>query len=584
MTENQDEWKELRREYEDQEIARFLDVFRLYVNEVRLPSSPIIDPLVVDTFRDDDDDGGGGAVAGSDEWIAVHQPVKASATASTASLPNTTFTKIPEGLAEIIAFNYVIPNLPEAGLPPKPPFTFGRFRLSLQRLYLAMMRTYWPVLKHTFHLALWKDKPKSTIYCAAYWILWGFDVILPAALFCILYALVRRRIFPYPSIRELKEHKQQLQAADQFSSEVSSRLTASSTFGIKEMWRVFRVVTHTPKRRPTNASTKGKGIASPPPESETLDEPSSATILDSAEETPEELDFKRDALYLLDQFIDLNERIINIFIWRRPNASRLFGAILFVMFLGTLILPAQYVAKAIYLTLGFGFWHVVPVIAALPPSQRSRLPPPFYQAPTDAEYAMELISRRVAAGQPLFPPKRQRQQSRSNADDAESPTTLGSSSSKTSGIDWKKVNDKVAMGKQWAEDGKRLLSGKKWQDSGTWPPRAPLVPPAVAIAQPGSVGENYSFPVTHSSSPGLLTITPTSISFTQIMQWSPKFTIPVNDLRAVKKTGLLKGLSILWHDRNTGEDREEKFKLVANRDELFARLVGSNESRRWLKS
>jgi hypothetical protein len=41
-----------------------------------------------------------------------------------------------------------------------------------------------------------------------------------------------------------------------------------------------------------------------------LDEPSSATILDSAEESPEELDFKRDALYLLDQFIDLNERII----------------------------------------------------------------------------------------------------------------------------------------------------------------------------------------------------------------------------------------------------------------------------------
>lgn len=81
-----------------------------------------------------------------------------------------------------------------------------------------------------------------------------------------------------------------------------------------------------------------------------------------------------------------------------------------------------------------------------------------------------------------------------------------------------------------------------------------------------------------------MTVTSTSVMFTQLMVWAPKLNIPLNDLRAVKKVGLLKGLSVLWFDRNTGEEREEKFKWVGNRDELFARLVGASEGRRWMKT
>lgn len=53
--------------------------------------------------------------------------------------------------------------------------------------------------------------------------------------------------------------------------------------------------------------------------------------------------------------------------------------------------------------LGFLFWHVVPVIATLPPADRERLPPMFENSPTDAEYAMELISQRIARGEKVRP-------------------------------------------------------------------------------------------------------------------------------------------------------------------------------------
>jgi hypothetical protein len=61
--------------------------------------------------------------------------------------------------------------------------------------------------------------------------------------------------------------------------------------------------------------------------------------------------------------------------------------------------------------------------------------------------------------------------------------------------------------------------------------------------------------------------------------------IAVSDIRGVKKTGLLKGLSLRWAEsREDGDviEKEEKFLWVGERDELFARLIGP-DGKRWLK-
>ena len=58
-----------------------------------------------------------------------------------------------------------MPNLPKTA-PEVKPFTYGRLRLALQRLYLALEPVYIPSLTRIAHLALWEDTKTSGIYCA----------------------------------------------------------------------------------------------------------------------------------------------------------------------------------------------------------------------------------------------------------------------------------------------------------------------------------------------------------------------------------------------------------------------------------
>jgi hypothetical protein len=68
------------------------------------------------------------------------------------------------------------------------------------------------------------------------------------------------------------------------------------------------------------------------------------------------------------------------------------------------------------------------------------------------------------------------------------------------------------------------------------------------------------------------------------MSSTAKVTIAFSDLRGVKKTGLLQGLSLRWAETqdDNGTEKEERFIWVGDRDELFARLIGPN-GQRWLK-
>ena len=71
-----------------------------------------------------------------------------------------------------------------------------------------------------------------------------------------------------------------------------------------------------------------------------------------------------------------------------------------------------------------------------------------------------------------------------------------------------------------------------------------------------------------------------------MMSMTTKITVPLQDLRGVKKTGLFKGLSVHWDETDqdgTRVENEEKFRWVGNRDELFARLVGG-DGKRWMRA
>ena len=99
----------------------------------------------------------------------------------------------------------------------------------------------------------------------------------------------------------------------------------------------------------------------------------------------------------------------------------------------SLFAPAKYVVKGIYAGGGVGFWFVPNIWLALPLEHRSRIPPPLADVPTDAEYAMGIISRRVERGEQVLPPelRKKDKKSRSNVDVGATRSTYSLSPSAT---------------------------------------------------------------------------------------------------------------------------------------------------------
>ncbi|KAK0506216.1 hypothetical protein EDD18DRAFT_22856 [Armillaria luteobubalina] len=229
----------------------------------------------------------------------------------------------------------------------------------------------------------------------------------------------------------------------------------------------------------------------------------------------------------------------------------------------------------------------MPVIMALSPQERARLPPPLADVPTDAEYAMELVSSRIASGKYTKPGKK----ADSRNFDAAAETSVreghnevdanqvSASRGKDTGPDWKKWSERAAVGKAWAGEGKRLMKGQ-WMSDHT----SPIIPSSViAIAQPTSPQDTHTFVSQHSTTPGLITLTSTMFLFTPLTTTKPKITLPLSRLRGVRKMGLIKGLSLKWSPENDEHEVEEIFRWVGGRDELFTRLVGL-AGKRWKTS
>ncbi|KAK0233102.1 hypothetical protein IW262DRAFT_1260036 [Armillaria fumosa] len=570
----------LREFYENEEMDRFLTIFSTYVTEVRVSETSSGTPLESSSVP-----------TGDSVWVIgqTHRDRPAEKHAA-------------QCISEQVANQWIRSHLPPTA-PPAPPFTLGRLKLAVQRLYLATIPIYVPFLIRMHRLSSWRDTGRSSMYCIIFWILWYHNLLCPAFFLHIFYALIRRRIFPYPTIDELRERHHEVDRANKLGDAVSSRLSASSSFGVRDMWRLFRIV-NKPLNKPWKSKAKKfaaqHGSQSPPESidySATIDaindEP---TVLDDEMESQEERDIKRLGLHILNAVADFHERMKNLFIWRRHRSSRIYSAFIFCAFLATLLLPARIIAKCVYFVAGFLFWHVVPVIMALSPQERARLPPPLADVPTDAEYAMDLISSRIASGKYTKPGKKTDSRNSDAAADSSireghnevDANEVSASRGKDTGPDWRKWSERAAVGKAWAGEGKRLMKGQvrlhlkqtllpccadpvnvKWMPDHT----SPIIPSSSSLA----------FVSQHSTTPGLITLTSTMFMFTPLTTTKPKITLPLSRLRGVRKMGLIKGLSLKWSPENDEHEVEEIFRWVGGRDELFTRLVGL-AGKRWKTS
>ncbi|KAI9063089.1 hypothetical protein FKP32DRAFT_1652201 [Trametes sanguinea] len=567
---------QLRELYDDEEIERFLHLFSTYVREVRATDSTAPSSI---------------AQAASASAPALSDTL---ATKSTTPTRPSLLSVPPKSLSERFAFELFLPLLPPPR-PPPPEFSLGRLKQTAQRLYVALEPIYSVLLMPLLRLATWQDTRRSFVYCALYWVLWYHGLLFSALILLLLYRLIRRKVYPYPSLAELRAYRSRIDRSQTFGTTLSARLAASPSIGVRDMWDLFKDYRRARKLKKGKSHKHGGSVSEDKTEAS-----DTASVHSVATERPEENhegpaeevdvkeeDLKRLGLFMLNEVADLLERVKNIFLWRNPSASVFYGAVLFGWcILG--LLPATYLVRFVGFLAGAFFWHVIPVLAVLPPSERSRIPPPLSSVPTDAEYAMDLISQRVARGLPVRPKRRKAQRRHSPslgvAHTAAESEHDDDERSTSSSVNWNKWGDRLAFTKDRTGDLRNVFRDGQWKKSDGW--KEFITPLAAKVVAPDSGPETrveaHTFPAQFKQHPGLITLTPTTVFFTPLLSSRATLCIPLQDVTGVKKSSM-KGIDINYSEPfvdGSKELKEAKFMFVGSRDDLFARLV-SYGGKRW---
>jgi hypothetical protein len=126
-------------------------------------------------------------------------------------------------------------------------------------------------------------------------------VLLPSLFLRILYSLLRRRVFAYPTYAELVEHRCQVDKANKIGSDLSSQLT-NPTLSVKEaLVQVYKIFLSLIQRGADSLKTRVAGA-----KSDTSEEP---IEFDDPEERKRLEDLMRNALDSLNDMADLHERV-----------------------------------------------------------------------------------------------------------------------------------------------------------------------------------------------------------------------------------------------------------------------------------
>jgi hypothetical protein len=117
----------------------------------------------------------------------------------------------------------------------------------------------------------------------------------------ILWSLIRRRLYPYPTLAQLRERRKEIAKAEEFGEGLSSRLTKTSKFGVRDAWKIFQDF----------RSTSGMNLG--PEHPEVLSAEDSVfeipTVEALLEDTPSEQTLLMLVLVMLNAVADLHERV-----------------------------------------------------------------------------------------------------------------------------------------------------------------------------------------------------------------------------------------------------------------------------------
>ena len=217
--------------------------------------------------------------------------------------------------------------------PPPPDFSLSRVKQSSQRLYVALEPYFTSGALPLLKLATWKNPTTSFAYCSVsslfsvlrtlilmcsqlYWILWYRGLLLSALMLRLLYHIVRWKLHPYPSLAQLREHRERIGRSQTFGTILSTRLAATPALGMRDMWGLFGEYRHLQKlKKKAKKDSKGKNEL-PADDTASIRDGASASFSTAdltdehaAKEAAEEADLKRLGLFLLNEVADLLERV-----------------------------------------------------------------------------------------------------------------------------------------------------------------------------------------------------------------------------------------------------------------------------------
>ncbi|KAG8745020.1 hypothetical protein FRC10_008994 [Ceratobasidium sp. 414] len=630
---------QLRRLYDDEEIERFLTVFATHVNEITLaPSAQNDKPKEVRVIRSNivdgrpsdirivpiESEGYSDAETDVDEpWTCLNpdEDSKAAATAPTPAQQAKPGHKPPRYLSARVAA-FLTSKLPPTPISPPSKFRLGAARLAGQRVYFSTYSFYASFIADLTKLAAWTDWHRSARVCALYWVLWSFNMLLPALLGKILFSLLRRGIMRNPTLSELRKRRRIAREADELGDAMEGHGAAASFLGTGSMPGVgagggdmgFKDLLKLAKLVTKGKGKKGREMAKQAANAVALQV--GAGVNDEVNHEGGE-DWRRSALKAIESFADFHERVRNLFIWRRERSSRVYALVLTLLTLFVALTPAQILAKLSYATVGFIYWFCVPVILAMPPDAFNRFPPPLADIPSDAEYAMSLMSARVAHGESVIPAsyRTRRQHGRARRYIANlNPATAGEGGVTRGRATWaaesgptqdivdmrREANEKEAVAAEEravASGVERTVTiGEVAAEQDAMPNLGPMdrlknqweAGKADLFGEKdGSeeslhgIGAPQTVPANHKAAPGLLALNSVAITFTPLLASTPHRVIPLEEIQGIKKTHHTSGLRIRYKD-DEGVEHEVVFRFIPNRDEIFGKLVGWG-GKRWRK-
>ncbi|QRV79037.1 transmembrane protein [Ceratobasidium sp. AG-Ba] len=560
LTDNQ-----LRAMYDAEEVERYLRLFASRVNEVALHPDHADTGIPSQTYNDEED------------WVSLSGP-PSKQTVDLTLPPNLQNPSTPFEYVAAFLYPYV-PQPPP--LPAKRRFKLTKASNSAQRLYLAMYPAYIPAIVHLWRLSIWKDPKKSGFWCAVYWTAWAAGLLTPLITGRVLYALVTGGTV---TREEIKRRREAAREAEALGKAIQGGIPGVGVSGELSVWDVAKLFRSTGKKKRARAKAAVEEIKKGG---------EGENVIEGEGECEDPDDWKLMLVDLADELADLHERVKNIFLHRRPAVTRFYTFALTLLFIATIFI--QNTSKLITLGMGFFFWFIPPVVRLLP-----RLPPAFADAPTDAEVAMELISRRVERGERVVPERISRRKKKERDQTGAKPSASVSSlnlqetltirsPSTTSLLPGSEDSDeeteymvptqeKETPGVE-QEDKFRKGAVRAWNWLGKTKQLMDQVRgvegQATVYAAPGQ-----SFPAQHRSRPGMLIISSTLLTFSPLFAAatpavpSPStnvIKVDIEHLRSVKKVSP-SGLLIRYVKGS--EVVEERFYLLSGRDEAFATLVG----------